>query len=622
MTIAGTIGNGEHSDVLDKALALARRGFRIFPLVPDGRKPVLSDWPAKATADETALTGWWQIWPQANIGICTSGLLVVDVDVKHGKLGYDSLLALELNGIPFPDTLTTLTPSGGRHLFYRPDKSIRNGVNTLGAGLDIRGEHGYVIAPGSRVPEGVYAFLDADAPIAIAPEALQSRCAASEQAPVVQTPPIAIDQELAVQRAREWLITTPLAIEGEGGDARTYTVICHVRDFGVSEAHASEVLAEWNTRCIPSWDQAELARKIANAYQYAKDSLGNLAPEVLFKNIRKPGALRTAGDIDLAAVLNPDYLVKGWLDRGTSAILFGEWNAGKTFVALDLAAHLAAGTSWFGCRVRKARVLYLGYEGLRALDKRVAALMRERIPTLTDLPFAWQALVQPLITPAGRTALVTILAAFAEMFDGAPELVIIDTLSKALGGDDADAEKIGTYNTLVQELLAKQRCTVLTLHHPGRADKSRERGHSSIPAAADTVLRLQDGEITATKQRDEAKGRLGFELVPMELGRDPEGDPVTTCTVRQITLRQADFEEKPLRRTDAAILAVLETLTLGQEAVSREDWFAACPPNFSISIIPGTIKRAFDNAVMRLIDLLAVEEIDGKYRCRATYTRQ
>ena len=41
-------------------------------------------------------------------------------------------------------------------------------------------------------------------------------------------------------------------------------------------------------------------------------------------------------------VLRSRYLVKGWLDRGAMSVVYGESNVGKTFFALDMAAHVAA----------------------------------------------------------------------------------------------------------------------------------------------------------------------------------------------------------------------------------------------------------------------------------------
>ena len=58
------------------------------------------------------------------------------------------------------------------------------------------------------------------------------------------------------------------------------------------------------------------------------------------------------------------------------------------------------------------------------------------------------------------------------------------------------------------------------------------RGHSALHAAADCVLRVHDGEIKTVKSRDAAAGLVGgFRLEVVELGRDEDDEPVTSCVV-------------------------------------------------------------------------------------------
>src|SRR3990172_5586745 len=110
---------------LDHALALAARGFHVFPLAP-GQKapPLIKDFPNIATRIPGQIRHWWSQWPTANIGISTThfkddaALLVVDVDQKGEKDGTTELLRLELEGWELPDTYTQYTISGGRHLVY------------------------------------------------------------------------------------------------------------------------------------------------------------------------------------------------------------------------------------------------------------------------------------------------------------------------------------------------------------------------------------------------------------------------------------------------------------------------------------------------------------------------
>jgi putative DNA primase/helicase len=82
-----------------------------------------------------------------------SGLVVLDIDAKSN--GEESLFALEAEHGQLPSTLTALTGGGGRHLlFAHPGGELRNSAGTLGPGLDIRGDGGYIVAPPSRHASG------------------------------------------------------------------------------------------------------------------------------------------------------------------------------------------------------------------------------------------------------------------------------------------------------------------------------------------------------------------------------------------------------------------------------------------------------------------------------------
>src|SRR3990167_8697653 len=102
---------------LPAALALAAKGFKVFPIAPGAKHPpLLNGWPRKATSDPDTVRMYWLPMPEANIGIHCEGLAVIDVDPR--KWGNESLEFLRLTD-GLPDTLTTNTPTGGRHLFYR-----------------------------------------------------------------------------------------------------------------------------------------------------------------------------------------------------------------------------------------------------------------------------------------------------------------------------------------------------------------------------------------------------------------------------------------------------------------------------------------------------------------------
>lgn len=248
--------------------------------------------------------------------------------------------------------------------------------------------------------------------------------------------------------------------------------------------------------------------------------------------------LLSPADVTLEPLLDPQYLVKNWLEKRSNAVLFGKWNAGKTFVALDMAAHIATGTRWFGERVRAHGVLYLGYEGAVGMSKRMYAL-REKWPDedWSKVPLGWSILRWPLLADEGRAELVAAITSFKQRWGKNPGLIIIDPLQNALGTDDSDPVAMQKLNSVVSGLIERIGCTVLRVHHSGHADQTRARGHSSLPAAVDTEIMVADNQISSSKQRDMAKLAAPFALRVVELGKDRDGDQVTTCVVEPVEVQ-------------------------------------------------------------------------------------
>jgi len=214
--------------------------------------------------------------------------VVVDVDVKAKKRGDISLLKLEMDGFELPETFEITTPSKGRHLYYRVPKALRQGTDTLGNGLDIRSRGGYVLGPGSNI-DGKEYIISHKAHIAPAPEWLVRRLgAARNHVSTASKPLTGIEPGRAAQRAAAWLASyAPTATEGQGGDAETYKVAAHLKDFGCDVDQTLELMTSWNERCSPPWSQEELETKVRNAFKYGKDPAGIAAPEAVFPPIEE-----------------------------------------------------------------------------------------------------------------------------------------------------------------------------------------------------------------------------------------------------------------------------------------------------------------------------------------------
>jgi bifunctional DNA primase/polymerase-like protein len=104
-----------------------------------------------ASTDPARIRAWWAAWPDANVGIATGRLVVVDLDGAHGRA---TLAALEHAHEPLPPTPAALT-GRGVHLYFRAgEHRIANSAGRLGAGLDVRGLGGYIVAPPSLHADG------------------------------------------------------------------------------------------------------------------------------------------------------------------------------------------------------------------------------------------------------------------------------------------------------------------------------------------------------------------------------------------------------------------------------------------------------------------------------------
>lgn len=141
---------------LEAAIALAERGYPVFPCTPGGKAPATADGFKSASCSTELASERWEQNPTANIGIATVGLVVIDVDdpksawfAEHGGQLYE-----QAGGV-------ASTPRGGFHLYFRqwPDQPVRCSAGKIAPGIDVRADGGYVVAPPSTVNGTRYVWL-------------------------------------------------------------------------------------------------------------------------------------------------------------------------------------------------------------------------------------------------------------------------------------------------------------------------------------------------------------------------------------------------------------------------------------------------------------------------------
>lgn len=139
---------------------LASAGVPVIPCVPGQKRPLTARGFHDATTDLAQITQWWTRWPDANLGLPTgaiSGVVVVDVDIREHVDGRESMRrALDAGRAGVP-VFTVVSPSGGRHGYYPATPGVvQRSWQAARAGVDFRGDGGYIVIPPSHTTAGSY----------------------------------------------------------------------------------------------------------------------------------------------------------------------------------------------------------------------------------------------------------------------------------------------------------------------------------------------------------------------------------------------------------------------------------------------------------------------------------
>jgi P4 family phage/plasmid primase-like protien len=182
---------------------------------------------------------------------------------------------------PATATLQARTGRGGLHeYFIWPFGSeVKNSAGKLIKGVDVRGKGGFVVAPPSLHANGNrYEWIDPEAEIQKAPDWLLALVTGEK--PKKEINPEQVKRALASippdQRLRRAINYTEkigfAAREGQGGDAKTWTVAHAGYLFGVEkETWFGWLRNNWNPACKPPWELHDLHTKIENGYRYPLD---------------------------------------------------------------------------------------------------------------------------------------------------------------------------------------------------------------------------------------------------------------------------------------------------------------------------------------------------------------
>lgn len=282
---------------------------------------------------------------------------------------------------------------------------------------------------------------------------------------------------------------------------------------------------------------------------------------------RVPDSWKLLDDVELMTVPDPEFIIDGIVARRSVSVLYGPSGACKTTLVAGLLTALATGKDWFGHRItRQGPSAYVATEDVAGFKTRLRAAKLAAKLSL-DEPIGVFTFPEPinLRDEAG----VKRFLRFVIDSDIKPELVVVDTYAAAMpGAAENTSEDTTTAMAAAHRMRDALKTAVLLVHH-SNASGSRERGHTSMRGAADTMISVTPVDdvihVECSKQRNAAPfATLLLKLVPVADG--------TGCVLR------ASSDVVPpagLTPMQDKVLGILRDNFAGAGA-TKSEWRAAC----------------------------------------------
>jgi hypothetical protein len=494
---------------LTAALQLAKQGHKVFPLVPDGKTPLLSgSWREHACDNPEQIKQWWGANPNANIGMTMEKLVALDIDPRNGG---DQSLQLLTMLYDMPRTRRHVTWSSGAHILYRQPEGVQIGCpknHGLGAGIDVKGLGGYLVAPGSTIDGKPYWVANPDREFAELPQDLVALCGQFTAKSESAGKRLVEEDNVAITLAGYWIqLHAPEAVEGQR-DNTAYQVAAKLYDFGVSRDTCREMLSEWSyAKCFPPMEDHDIERVARSGETNRDKAIGCAHPaapgfEPMEIQIKEGGSSESESPksnipIDLVLSLEdwaardlpePQFISGSWLTTTSRVLVVAPTGLGKSMLLMALGMAVAAGKPFLHWSERPpVRVLYIDGEMSRRLLKRRLADECRRLgvapPTFFALSHEDIPNFKPLNTPEGRAAIEAVVKAI-----GGVDLIIFDNIMSLVAGDQKEEEGWSQTIPWVKALTARGIGQVW-VHHTGH-DESRSYGTKTREWQLDTVVHL------------------------------------------------------------------------------------------------------------------------------------
>lgn len=343
------------STLVDSAVEYATKGWRVFPLKEGNKEPHNRDGFKSALTDVDFISKWWNEHPRDNVGIATDDqeLFVLDID---GPDGDATLERLEEEFGRLPETLMAQTGKG-KHFYFRYSGPESLGISAgkegkrLGKGIDTRGTGGYVVAPPSIHPDGrTYRWVNWGTPLAWLPDWVVNKLKKVEE--VSWQPKVAVNTAPQVRRVWERacleLAKCSSGSRNEQLNHAAFTMGGWIASGQISRDEVERGL--WIIAHDIGLEEGEIAKTMESGIESGMQQ--PIYPTELtaqpYEGTQQHRARVATGKVNIRKGSTFDRSKVGffWNNRiplGKLTILAGPGGVGKSFLTLELAAHVTAG---------------------------------------------------------------------------------------------------------------------------------------------------------------------------------------------------------------------------------------------------------------------------------------
>jgi len=336
------------------------------------------------------------------------------------------------------------------------------------------------------------------------------------------------------------------------GATQDIVIVADHDKHGVGQRYADQASAKYGARVV----MPPIEGMDANDYAQAGNNLSALLIQQTGNAVIEKLKV-VFGDQLSSEYEAPDELVEGLMTIGSSIVVYGDSNSGKTFWALSVATAIATGTDCYGKKTDPGLVVYLASESPSSIRSRMQAIKKFYGCNLENLAMV----PVPMNFYNGdqdAQDVIELVRTIEQLKGKQVRLIIGDTLARmSAGANENSGEDMGPVMARFDQVAQATGAALMIIHHNGKDTAKGARGWSGIRAHIDTEIEVteKDGirSVTVTKQRElPSKGdTIYFKLEIIEMGTTKFGGAATTCVAVQDTESEtAEQHKKPTKHDE------------------------------------------------------------------------